>query len=334
MGLPGRAHRGYIQFGREATWGTAATVTHRIPFVSCDTKQIGGTIDSEMMNGSRWLHGIYQGPRYVETTLVVELWYAGMLLLIDGILGGANAFGSNQGSTTGANPYTHTFLGGDILNSYTFEIIEGEIPSAVKCQRLVGAKIDSFELTGERGTGAGAICRATIRLLAKSYLSNVDVTGSLSAVTAIPVLFHEMNVLDGLEPSATEVVVSSFTVSINNHLARRQGNGTVFILEPVPEAFAEISIRLTKEFQTRLMLDAFNAFTAATATQPTLIFGNSITKRITIASPGTAVIPEYGHPINGPGIIMQEVTWKHFRPNSAAGPLSIVVENQQATITT
>lgn len=337
MGVPAIGHRGWIQFGRESTYGTAATVTHRIPFVSCDTRPVGGTIDSEMMNNQRWLHGIYQGPRYYETTLVVELWYAGMLLLLDGFMGTAT-YGSNGGTTTGANPYAHTITQQDLLNSFTFQIIEGKVP-ATTCQRLLGSKIDRAEISGSKGSGSDAIVRLTLTLLSQSYQTNQAITGSLNAVTALPVLFHEMQgalaFLDGTADATADKVLQSFTVSINNHLARRQHSTAATILEPLAEAFCEVEIRLTKEFQTVAMLDAYNAFTAAVATEPTLVFGALSSKRFTISTPGTANIVTYGHPIPGPGIIMQEVTWKGFRANpGGAGPLQLLVENTQATITT
>ena len=337
MGFPGLGHRGYIQFGREATYGTAVAATHRIPFVSCETRPVGGTIDSEMMNNARWLHGIYQGPKHYETTLVVELWYEGMLLLLDGLMG-TGTYGANGGTTSGGSPFAHTITQQDLLNSYTFQIIEGRIP-ATTCQRLLGAKIDRAEISGSKGSGNDAILRLTLTLLSRSYQTAQAITGSLNAVTALPILFHEMQgvsaFLDGTADVAADKVLQNFTVSINNNLARRHHSTAATILEPIAEGFCEVEIRLTKEFQTVALLDAFNAFTAAVPTEPTLVFGVTSSKRFTISTPGTAVIPTYGHPISGPGIIMQDVTWKGFRANpGGAGPLQLLVENTQATIVT
>ena len=90
-------------------------------------------------------------------------------------------------------------------------------------------------------------------------------------------------------------------------------------------------IKMKKEFQTKLLLDAFTAFTAVS---PGLIFGTTVNKRMTISIPGIAQITEYNHPIPGAGLIMQDVTWEAYRPNSVPGPLSWVVENTQATILT
>lgn len=332
MGQPGRGHKGYFQFGREATWGTAVVATHRLPYVSCDTRPVGGTVESEMMNASRWLQGIYKGPVYYETTLVLELWYAGMLLLLDGIQGTAT-FGANGGTTTGSNPYLHTITGQDVLNSYTFEIIEGNI-EAGKCQRLVGAKIDKAVISGAKGVGADAICRLTLTLLSKSYQTDQTPTTSLTAIAALPVMFHETTtVQDGTADIAADIVLQSFSVSIDNRLARRQTT-SIDILEPVPEGFCDITIQLQKELHTSTSLDAFQAFTAASANQPSLLIGPSSSKRVTILVPGTANIVAYNHPVTGAGIIMQDVTWKPFRAGTAAGPLTITVENTQATITT
>lgn len=329
MGTPGRGHKSYIQIGREATWGTAVAATHKIPIVSCDTKPVGGTIDSEMMNGFRWLFGIYQGPVFYETTIVMELWYEGMLLFLDG-LQGTLTYGANGGTTAGSNPYTHTFNGLDVLNSYTVEIIEGNIESA-KCQRLVSSKIDTAVISGAKGSGSDGICRLTLTLISKSYQTDQTPTAALNSITPLPVMFHEIaTVTDGSGDSAADVVLQSFSVSINNRLARRQTT-SVNILEQVPEGFLEVLVRFSKELHTSTALDAFNAFTSGT---PGLVFGSSSSKRITISTQGTANLVSYGHPIAGAGIIMQEMEWKAFRASSSFGPLRIVVENTQATVTT
>ena len=329
MGLPGRGHKGYIQFGREPTWGVGTPSTHRIPYVSCDTRPQGGFIRSEMMNLSRWRHGIYKGPKLYRVTVVLELWFEGMLQIID-LIQGTSTYGSNGGTTTGANPYVHTFLGKDILNSYSIEIIEGNIPSG-KCQLLTGCKIDTATLAGASGFGSDGICRLTLNALAKSYDPDQDPTASLNPVTALPVLFHEISsVLDGTADATADKVLKSFEISWNNHLAERLSTSDS-ILEPVPEAVLDFTIKLQKEFQTKTLLAAYNAFTSG---QPSIVFGNSASKRITVSIPGTANITEYNHPISGGGLIMQDVTWEAFRPNNVNGPVTVVVENTQATILT
>lgn len=328
MGLPGRSHKGYLQFGREGGYGTPVTATHRIPYVSCVTNPVGGTLKSEMMNGNRWRHGIYQGPVLYRTTVVVEMWYAGMLLLIDALMGTA-AFGSNGGTTTGANPYAHTYDGGDLINSNTLQIIEGDVPAG-KCQRLAGAKIDTAVLSGAAGAGSGGICTLTLGILSQLYSPDITPTSSLSAVAAQPVLFHELVADDGSGDAGSDQILKSFEVSINNHLAERQ-HSSISIAEPVCENFADIVIKMTKEFQSKTLLNGFNSFTSFS---PSLIFGTVNTKRMTLSITGTAKITEYSHPITGAGIIMQNVTWESYRPNSVAGPLRWLVENQQATILT
>lgn len=334
MGTPGRGHRSYLQFGREATYGTAVAATHRVPILrSSVVPQIGvhrsGLLQRGTVTAARNRSDQYQGPIFYRSTIELELWYEGLLLILDGIMG-TSTFGANGGVTTGANPYAHNWAANrEFLNSYTMELIEGNIPSSA-CQRLVGAKMDAAII---RGSVSDVVCRLTLEVMSKFYQTNQTPTGGLNAVTALPVLFHEASTVDdGTADAAADVRMKNFEVTLRNHLTERHYVGSVNTDEPHANDFVEAMFRFKKEFQTRTMLDAVNAFTAGT---PSLVFGSTASKRFTIQTGGgDAQITEYNHPIEGAGIIEQDVTWDTDSAQGIGCQIQIIAENTQATITT
>lgn len=329
MGVPGMPHKGYIQFFRESTWKTAPTITKRLPYISCVTTPDIRPLKSNTLNNVLSRTAQYAGPNVFRTTLVLEGWYEGLLLWLD-MLMGTDTYGANGATTTGANPYVHTYIEREFLNSMTVEIIEGNIP-ANQCQRLRGAKVVSGRLRWEAGFGDGAIGTLTLELLSPIYETGQAVTGSLTAVSPLPILFHEGSTMDdGTADAAAEIVMRSAEIMIRNPVAERFAIGSAVILEPLRNDFLVVTAAFRKEFQTKLLMDAVNAFTAGS---PKLVFGSSASKRITFDI-GTARITEYNHPVSGRDLIVQDVTWEAERDGTNLSALKLTVENTQATITT
>jgi hypothetical protein len=330
MGTPGRGHVSYLQFGRETVAGTPVAATRRIPFISNVVTPDIGFIESDLLDNSVSRSNFYQGGQGFPFTIEGETWYEGLLLLIDGLMGTAT-FGANGGTTTGTNPYVHTFIERALLNSYTFELIDGDIETT-KCQRLAGAKLIGITVRCVAGRGNDAICKFTIEGFATGYATNITPTTSLTSVAALPVLYHEATTVDdGTADAASLIRMRSFELALTNEVDKeRFYMSAINPDEPIRNNFLDVTFRAVKELQSKTLLDAALAFTSGS---PKLVFGSAASKRITFDI-GSAKIRSYTHPVNGYGIILQNVEWRAFKDPTNLSALKIIVENTQATITT
>jgi hypothetical protein len=330
MGDPARGHLSYLQFGREAVAGTAVPATHRLPFIGNVVTPDIGFIVSDLLDNNVDRVGFYQGGQAFPFTIEGELWYEGLLLILDGLFGTAT-FAANGGTTTGANPYVHTFIERALLNSYTFQFIDGNVPAS-QCQRITGAKLVGITIKCVAGRTNDAIGKFTIEGFATGYSAGQTPTGALSAVAALPVLFHEASTVDdGTADAASLIAMKDFELSMTSPVDRdRHYMGSVSPLEALRNDFVDVTFKFKKEFQSTTLLAAGLAFTSGS---PKLVFGSSASKRLTFDI-GSAKIKTYTHPVNGYGIIMQNCEWKAFKDPTNLSALKVVVENTQATITT
>lgn len=330
MGTPAQGHKSYMQFGREAAYGTGVAATHRLGFVSSSVEPVLGFVRDNTLNDAVVRSAIYPVGQFARGQIEMVLDYAGLLLLFDGVFG-TGTFGSTGGTTTGAGPYTHVFTEKSLLNSYTIELIEGNVP-ANKCQRLIGAKIVGMTVRGEAGQGDNALVRVIWDIIAKEKQTDQTPTGALTAVSRTSVLFHQATTVDdGTADSSADVRLRSFELALVSPVAEdRFYFGSTTIDEPLRSDFVAPTLRLVKEFQTKTLIDAFKAGTSGS---PQLVF-TSGTNVITIEM-GTAKATAYTHPVSGYGIVTQEVTWEGLQ---TAGPpvygVKFTVVNSQATIVT
>src|SRR5262245_60086800 len=98
MAVPGFGFKSYLQFTREATWGTAPTILKRLPCRSIDSRPETGIIHSATLGGTVTRPAMYAGGIRAGVNLEFDLTYEDFLQWID--LGmGTGTFGSNGGST-------------------------------------------------------------------------------------------------------------------------------------------------------------------------------------------------------------------------------------------
>jgi hypothetical protein len=330
MGTPAQGHKSYLQFGREAVYGTGVAATHRLGFVSSGVEPEIGIVRDNTLNNQVVRSSIYPVGQRARGQIEMVLDYDGLLLLFDGAFGTAT-FAANGGTTSGTGPYTHTFTERSLLNSYTIEIVEGNVP-ANKCQRLIGAKIFGFTIRGEAGQGDGALVRVVWDVLAKEKQTDQTPTASLTAVARSSVLFHQAATInDGTADAAADVRMRSFEINLGSPVHDdRFYLGSTTIDEPIRSDFVAPTMRFVKEFHTKTLIDAMKAGTTG---NPALGF-NSGTDWITLQM-DTAKATTYTHPISGYGIITQEVTWEGLLTDAATDfGLKMTVINDQATIVT
>ena len=328
MAVPGLGHKSYLQVGREAVWGTAVAATHRFGVKRMSIEPVIGAIRDEQLNDKPFRDALYQGGLLYKGTVAMNLTYAGQMLLFDGVFGTAT-FGSNGGATSGVGPYTHTFNQKALLNSYTLQMIEGNILDT-KCQRVDGAKIVGMRIRGESGTGELAILEVEFDFLAKDKTVNIAPTGSLTIQNTAPVLYHQATTVDnGIRTSS--VSISSFEIELPNPVHEdRFYLGAVNIDEPIRSNFSEPKWRFSAELQSDDELEAADAFTTGT---PQLIF-TSGTTTMTFEM-GEAKLIEYSNPVSNYGRIMQSFTWEGSGDGAGTeSAFRLINVNAQATITT
>lgn len=329
MGTPAQGFKKYIQIGLESVWGTGVAATRKLGIVSESFSPEIALISSQTMDGEVTVPDAYVVREMARGTIVFELNYEGQLLVFDWLFG-TGTFGTKGGVTTGAGPtYTHTFNPGVTLNSYTIEVFK-DIPSG-KCHKLVGAKVSGWRIRGEAGAGDGAILKLEVDVVAKSITSNATPTAALSITTRIPALYHQATTVDeGTADSASDVRIKSFDLAVASSLHEDRD----YLSASTPDQFLRserisTTLSLTKELQTRTMLDAIKAGTPGA---PNLVF-TSGTKSINI-SIGTAKLEDYKENQNGFGIETISASWRALRTSSSPNyDLRIVVINAESTIT-
>lgn len=326
MGTPAIGFLGYWQGGREATFNTPVAATTRFDAASMSVEPVIGEIPDESLNGQLSAPASVQGGIFYRATVKTRFDYTGQLMLLDSLFGTAT-FGSNGGVTTGANPYAHVYTEKSILNSHSFEFVEGRTGKAT---RLYGAKVVGFKVDVKAGVGEAAKAMVEWKILAKSLSTDFTPTGALSAPTPNPLLFHEISTMDdGTADIAADIRVRSLSISMDSKAAEdRFYMGSVNFDEPIRDGFLEVKWNMTKEYQTKVLLDAAIAYTSGS---PKVVFGSSTSKRVTLES-GTAKLMNYGNPVSGPGIVEQSFEWKAFYNATDLGALKVTVEDAVSAI--
>lgn len=169
-----------VQFGREATWATAATVNRRVNFLSQSIEAIVGMADDLQMQGPGVWHGSEITPigEKAEGDLTMYLDYEGLLQFYDCAYG-SGAYGSYGALVSGSNPYTHVFYEQEMLNSLTMELAEAGIaPGTV--QQILGAKVNKWSVQCQAAMGEQGLARATFGITGQKKVIGVSPTASVS----------------------------------------------------------------------------------------------------------------------------------------------------------
>lgn len=326
MGTPGFGFQSYIQFGRESTWGTAVAATKRLGFLNENVQPNIGFIKDNTLNNATVRANIYPVGEYAIGTIDMVLDYEGLLMLFDGVYGTAT-FGNNGGADAGVGPYTHTFTEKALLNSYTIEIIKGNI-SATKCDRLIGAKIVGFNIKAAAGQSNQGLCTVTWDIVAKQKQIDQTPTAALTAITRVPSFFYQAAVVDNTADAVGLQKVRSFDLIVKRAVDdKRFYMGSTTIDEPVVNDYSMGTLKFQRELQSTTLKTAFSAGTAA---NPTLTLTSGA--KVIAFTIGAGVLTQYTDAVTGYGIVLQDATIEAVS-NAGVG-VGLVITNTQATITT
>lgn len=332
MGNPAFGFNSYMQFARDATWGTFPTITKRYPIYSANARAVAGRIRPQILDGTLAQPSLVKGMEMCELDLSMPLCYTGLNIIWDLIMGTAT-YGSNGGSSSGSDPYTHGWAGfGLLLNSGSFEIIQGGVPaSPARCVRCTGMKVQRATIRVAAGIDiADQIARLDLKLIGYSLTENQTITSSLTSPTLDFVMQSHMNTLTDIAQGVTTAATLDWELVIDTMAKERPFlTGAGYISEPQREKRPNWTLTMTREFQVRTALTAFLANSGG-AVQT--IFSLGSTRGLQFDMTGAmATYPE--NPIEGEGWIKQKIVYEG-QADVLGSTLAVTLTNSQATITT
>lgn len=317
-----------MQFGRESAWGTEVNATHRLPIIRESlSKNMAQVRRTELNNSSLFRPGITNVMELVQGQVELYLSYEALNLFWDGAFGTAT-YGSNGGTTTGTNPYTHVFIPRLYHNSFTIEILDGLLASSDKCKLFTGSKITGFTIRAEAGSGDAAIARLTLDIVAKRMQTTQTPTAALTSNQANLVLASHLTTFDDGTADATNSV-RSVEVSMKSGLIYPRPNvGSFYSDEPIRTDYPVCTMKFMKERQSVSLMDAYDA---GTSMDPNITFASS--PRSLKFEMAVAKVVDLKEDTDGYGIQMQDVTYEAIDGGSSFD-LKCTAVNAQSTITT
>jgi hypothetical protein len=332
MARPVLGFNTYMQFARDATWSTFPTITKRFPLYSANARALAGRPRPAILDGTLNQPALVKGMEACELDISMPVCYTGQLILWDLIMW-TSTYGSSGGSTSGSDPYTHTWSAfKELMNSGSFEIIYGYAGGA-KCIRCTGMKVQTTTLKCSAGIDiADQVMRMDLKLIGYAYTENQTLTGSLVSPSLDFVLQRHMTVQTDITQAATTESALDWELTIDTMVKERtlmEGGG--YISEPQRLGRPNFTLTMTREFQARTALTAFLANSAG-AIQT--IFYLSAGRQLQFDAYGVMqAFPET--PVEDEGPIKQKITLVGSAdPNGVTTMFGVTVVNSQATITT
>ena len=165
---------------KEATWGTAVTVTQFIALLNEGIKNEVEKIPAGILMGSRNQYKYYKGVEDVKGpfSIVVNPDNIGLLLYM------ALGVEGDPAQVVSTTAYDHDFTPAGFstdLGSFTLEIERG-----ITCATYAGCTVDNMTMKAAKGS----LMTADFDILAKSELDDQTATAGLSPSTKIPFMFH------------------------------------------------------------------------------------------------------------------------------------------------
>jgi hypothetical protein len=332
MAGPAQGHKAFCQFIKESsTYGTWTAPDKALEVISIDAQPVLATIPDPSLNNRPSLRALFQGGFLYRVKVSLRMNYEGLASVFEGCFGSA---ASSSAIETGV--YAHTFKEASLMPAYSFELQEGDPVGDTTITRYLGCKFTSMMIKGTAGTGADAFLHLDVEFIAKSVTVDQAVTGSLTAASVYPIMYHHAITIDNGLSAAGTIRVRSFEVSLTNPLAEdRFYLGALNIDEPVRNDFLSVRWKFTEEFQSRALLTAATAFTVAS---PQLVFrgpaliGATKYHEFELRS-NKAQWSAYSNPVSGYGIVTAQHEAQAFYDTGDATALLGRLQNNAASYT-
>lgn len=335
----------YLAVGKETTYGTAVTTTAGIPFISSSLKtlQEGKILEqietsrvySQQIRMGKVIEGEVEGYFYPALTGCAYLLQSGFGMPV---VTSATA----TGETTGGGGFTHTFLLGQYVGTYSSLSLnnrKGDSASA-KVFKYTGMKVNELTFSAELDEAL----KYTVSLVGKDSTSGAtDISSAITLSAMSPLSFVNGRIsVEGSVGSLTSASywhVQSVSFGVNNNLksdaeSRRIGSDTLDVL---PVGIANLPLTLTMRYDTTTAYDAMLAnstFSVELEFLGPTITGSVARQGIKFIYP-VVKINDAGDPeIGGPDeILSSEVVCNVLRDASSAGGYAIRAELTNAIAT-
>lgn len=245
----------YVAVGKESTWGTYASATTAMEFISCSFKT---EIESEKLDSIGLNRGFtkrVQLNKVVQGTLEMNLHTIESTPLIANALGGAI---STTAGSTGA--YLHSISAGNMdtgLSSLSFNVRKG----ASHAYRYTGGRVNVMKISAE----VGEVVKASFDLIFKdsTQLSD-DISASLSISSVLPMtfvngVFRYAATEAAAATTTAEECIQSFELEVNNNLSAEESSRCLGsnLLNVLPPTRREVMLTITQRFDTTTTYQRF-----------------------------------------------------------------------------
>ena len=302
----------------ETTWGTPVTVDRFTPLVSESmTEKIARMESGGIIAGARVLRSAQWAAGDVEVSadLRFELYQQGVGLWFRHMFGAV--------STSGSNPYTHTFTPGDLTDDhFTLQIGKPDVSGTVQPFTFAGCKVTEWELAAK----AGELVTLGVSVVGKSLATGTSLaTASLGTGSGTPFTFKHASVtVGGSSANVKEISLKG----ANGLQTDRRFIGSEFVSEPLEAELREYSGEATLEFESLTQMNYFRNATE-NALVLTISAGASASVTITTNVRWDGSTPE----VSGRGVVELKAPFKCVGASTDAGAITAVMINTDATPT-
>lgn len=328
--------KGYLQFAREGTYGTAAAATHRVGFEECTLEakpQIGETANMPAAGfaSAAWMRdmnnqGQFVAGEHTEGQITLPLDYDGLLQFFDMAMG-TGTYGTYGATVSGAGPYLHTFgPEKEALNSATLEWYEGGV--AANARLTPGCKLRGLTIRGAAAGGDAGVLRMVLDVVGQKT-SYASPTAGQTAITRVPILFSHCNSWTDGDRDQSNGILREFEFSIKNELAAPQYvfNTTGQIREPVRDGLITTTLKMTREYTSNALTSKFSSGGKMSA--PPIITFASGTKNFGITFNAASIIAQPQPRPALKGIMLIETTYKALWSGPTDGGVTLTMTSAQ-----
>ena len=208
VATPVTGFQGYVQYGKETTWGTEATTIASafgkeqsieiIPEYEIQRIFGAGSRNAQALSSGR-----FKGMFNMNFTLGTSHWMAAVL---------------GSSSTSGTNPYVHTYSEANILPSITVEA--GLDLDTDSVRKFLGTQINEMTMTGRTGDPI----RVSLNCLYKTETEGTNFDSNPATDAETPMTFANATIEC---PDGTQIdIMDSFTVRVLNNVRMIVGCGS------------------------------------------------------------------------------------------------------------
>lgn len=324
-------HGSYLAVGRETTYGTYATSTAGLNFLSSSIKVMKETKILEEIQTSRTNSNFIQLGKVVQGE--IEYYFnpssvACNYLLQNAFGGGAITTATATGDTVGSGTFSHIYSVNDFKATYSSLSInhrKGESTGG-KIFEYTGIRVNEYTFTAE----IDEPLVVTNSIIAKdATLTTNDVSASLSTSAQSPLSFvngrFSVETATGSLTTTSFWHVQSFEFKISNNLqsdsgARRIGSD---LLQVLPAGLAQFELSCQIRFDTSTAYDAMLAGTRLVGEfefQGDTLSGSTLRESIKITMPNLRISDAGDPEIGGAGeLLTSNVVFAVLRDPTASG---------------